>query len=79
MGKKLTRARPSPRLGSNVHSKLGDISEKTKSSTGAILRRRRSAVAPFRRDRRDDRGSDDTRAIPDWGRIVLRSATTTLR
>lgn len=50
---------------------------------GAILRRQRGAVAPFRRDRR----SNDARAvspqqavaIPIWGRIVLRTATTTLR
>ena len=58
-----------------VHSKMGEISAKNKTSSGAILRRRRGAVAPFRRDRR----GDETPVIPAWGRIVLRTATTTLR
>ena len=59
-----------------VRSKMGEVTAKTKSSSGAILRRRRSPVAAFRRDRR---GEDPARAIPDWGRIVLRSGATTLR
>jgi hypothetical protein len=54
---------------------MGDMTAKPKSTTGAIVRRRRAAVAAFRRDRR----LEDTRAVPDWGRIVLRSASTTLR
>lgn len=69
---------------------MGGISAKTKSisdagaaAAGAILRRQRGAVAPFRRDRR----TNDARAVPApqavaipmWGRIVLRTATTTLR
>jgi hypothetical protein len=49
---------------------------KSKSLSGAIVRRRRTAVAAFRRDRRVE---EDTRAVPDWGRIVLRSSSTTLR
>lgn len=54
---------------------MGEISAKTKPSSGAILRRRSAPVAPFRRDRR----SEDLRVVPAWGRIVLRTATTTLR
>jgi hypothetical protein len=54
---------------------MGEISAKPKSSSGAILRRRRGAVASFRRDRRND----EERVVPAWGRIVLRSASTTLR
>lgn len=68
---------------------MGGISAKTKSisdagaAAGAILRRQRGAVAAFRRDRR----TNDARAVPApqavaipmWGRIVLRTATTTLR
>ncbi|HEY4185754.1 MAG TPA: hypothetical protein VGP07_11840 [Polyangia bacterium] len=52
------------------------MTAKPKSPSGAIVRRRRAAVAAFRRDRRTE---DDARAVPDWGRIVLRSNTTTLR
>ena len=42
------------------------------------IRRRRTAVAAFRRERRTTDGgfvvgADDTRAVPDWGRIVLRA------
>gem|GEM_PF-3519363 len=55
--------------------KMADMTAKPKSATGAIVRRRRAAVAAFRRDRR----LEDTRAVPAWGRIVLRSASTTLR
>jgi hypothetical protein len=55
---------------------MGDMTAKPKSPSGAIVRRRRAAVAAFRRDRRTE---DDARAVPDWGRIVLRSNTTTLR
>lgn len=55
--------------------KMGDMTAKPKSTNGAIVRRRRAAVAAFRRDRR----LEDTRAVPDWGRIVLRSSSTTLR
>ncbi len=54
---------------------MGDMTAKPKSTTGAIVRRRRAAVAAFRPDRR----LEDARAVPDWGRIVLRSASTTLR
>jgi hypothetical protein len=52
------------------------MTAKPKALSGAIVRRRRATVAAFRRDRRPE---DDSRAIPDWGRIVLRSTTTTLR
>jgi hypothetical protein len=61
---------------SPFQKKMGAMTAKPKSSSGAILRRRRAAVAAFRRDRRTD---DETRASPDWGRIVLRSGSTTLR
>ncbi|MBC8131645.1 MAG: hypothetical protein H7X95_01585 [Deltaproteobacteria bacterium] len=54
---------------------MGEISAKTKLASDAILRRRRGAVAPFRRDRR----TDEARVVPAWGRIVLRTATTTFR
>jgi len=54
---------------------MADMTAKPKSATGAIVRRRRAAVAAFRRDRR----SEDARAVPVWGRIVLRSGSTTLR
>jgi hypothetical protein len=56
---------------------MNPMTAKPKSLSGAIVRRRRAAVAAFRRDRRG--GEEDARAIPDWGRIVLRSGTTTLR
>jgi len=57
--------------------KMGALPAKTKSPTAAILRRRRAAVAAFRRDRRID---DEARSIPDTGRIVFRAGgTTTLR
>jgi hypothetical protein len=56
--------------------KMENTTAKPKSLSGAIVRRRRTAVAAFRRDRRVE---DDTRAVPDWGRIVLRSSSTTLR
>lgn len=59
---------------------MGDMSAKPKTSSNAILRRRRAVVAAFRRDRdRDDRRSEPAANVPDWGRIVLRSASTTLR
>jgi len=54
---------------------MADMTAKPKTTTGAIVRRRRAAVAAFRRDLRPD----DTRAVPVWGRIVLRSSSTTLR
>lgn len=54
---------------------MGDMTAKPKSTSGTIVRRRRAAVAAFRRDR----PLEDTRAVPVWGRIVLRSASTTLR
>lgn len=54
---------------------MSDMTAKSKSANGAIVRRRRTAVAAFRRDR----PTGDARAVPDWGRIVLRSGTTTLR
>lgn len=53
---------------------MNSMTAKPKSLSGAIVRRRRAAVAAFRRDRRGG-GDEDTRAIPDWGRIVLRSTT----
>jgi hypothetical protein len=61
---------------------MGDMSSKPKTSTGAILRRRRGAVAAFRREKRSDVsvGVDDgARDVPGWGRIVFRSGVTTLR
>ena len=67
---------------------MGDISVKPKISSGAILRRRRGAVAAFRRERRSDVNvgvdvsinvNDGPRAVPGWGRIVFRSGATTLR
>jgi len=54
---------------------MADMTAKPKSTTGAIVRRRRAAVAAFRRDLRPE----DTRAVPVWGRIVLRTSSTTLR
>ena len=59
---------------------MENTTAKTKSMSGAIVRRRRTAVAAFRRDRRVEVGvEEDPRAVPDWGRIVLRSSSTTLR
>jgi hypothetical protein len=58
------------------------MSAKPKATSAAILRRRRSPVAAFRRDRRSDIGVEvdgEARAIPGWGRIVFRSGVTTLR
>jgi hypothetical protein len=45
------------KIGSKVRSTMGEISPKTKTTTtaGAILHRRRSPVASFRRDRKIDR------------------------
>jgi hypothetical protein len=81
------------KIGSKVRSTMGEISPKTKTTTtaGAILHRRRSPVAPFRRDRKLDRplnrkndpqterSDEHGRAVPAWGQIVLRSGTKTLR
>jgi hypothetical protein len=60
---------------------MGEITAKTKSPAGALVRRRRTAVAAFRRERRGGgyQDGDEARAIPDWGRIVLRSGSITLR
>jgi hypothetical protein len=55
---------------------MGEMSAKPKATmSNAVLRRRRTVVAAFRRDRR----SEPAPSVPDWGRIVLRSASTTLR
>ena len=52
-----------------------------KGSSGTILRRKRTAVAAFRRDRRaePDDLSPPEGGVPAWGRIVFRSGTITLR
>ena len=59
-----------------------ETSARTKSAADAdapsSIRRRRPTVAALRRDRRGG-GEDDARAVPDWGRIVFRSGSVTLR
>jgi hypothetical protein len=57
---------------------MGDVTAKSKTVGDAIVRRRRAAVAPFRRDRR---AADETctPCVPDSGRIVFRSGRVTLR
>jgi hypothetical protein len=58
---------------------MGDVTAKSKSVGDAIVRRRRAAVAPFRRDRRSAVDEPGTPCVPDWGRIVFRSGRVTLR
>ena len=56
---------------------MGTFTAKTRATSAVLVRRRRSTVAGFRRDRRTD---DEAKAIPDWGRIVFRAGVaTTLR
>jgi hypothetical protein len=54
---------------------MGEYSAKPKPASDVILRRRPGDVAAFRRGRRNA----EARSIPDRGRIVLRSGSTTLR
>jgi hypothetical protein len=68
--------------GWQVGSKMGAVTAKSKPAGDAIVRRRRVAVASFRRDRRIVQGLDEDRCaplVPDCGRIVFRSGRVTFR